>query len=125
MPTIVHFDLPADDPERAKAFYEKLFDWKFEFLPIPVPYYLIETTDLNGNPGIRGGMTKKVESEEQISQFIGVESIDEYIEKVVELGGKILLPKTPVPAWGYLAVCFDTENNIFGLLEENKDVAQS
>ncbi len=49
MPTIVHFDLPADDVERAKKFYEKLFDWKFNQVSMPVPFYLIETKDLNGN----------------------------------------------------------------------------
>jgi predicted enzyme related to lactoylglutathione lyase len=119
MPTIVHFDLPADDPERARAFYEELFNWRFEFLPTPMPYYLIETTDLNGNPGIGGGMAKRGAPEQVISNYIGVESIDECIEKVVKLGGKIFLPKTPVPAWGYLAVCLDTENNTFGLWEEN------
>ena len=59
MPTIVHFDLPADDPERAKKFYEKLFDWKFDKVPMQEPYYLIETADLEGNPGVRGGMGKR------------------------------------------------------------------
>jgi hypothetical protein len=67
MPTIVHFDLPADDLERAKTFYEKLFDWKFELLPTPMPYYFIETTDLNGNPGAGGGMSKRQSPEEQVS----------------------------------------------------------
>ena len=52
MPTIVHFDIAADEPERAKGFYEKLFDWKIELLPSPVPYYLIETTDLDGKEGV-------------------------------------------------------------------------
>ena len=33
MPTIVHFDLPTDDPERAKKFYEELFNWKFDSVP--------------------------------------------------------------------------------------------
>ena len=37
MPTIVHFDLPVDDLERAKKFYEKLFDWKFNQVPMPTP----------------------------------------------------------------------------------------
>lgn len=64
-------------------------------------------------------MSKRQSPEEQVSNFMGVGSIDEYIEKVTELGGMILLPKTPVPAWGYLAVCLDTENNTFGLWEEN------
>lgn len=125
MPTIVHFDIPADDQERARAFYEELFDWRFEFLPTPVPYYLIETKDLNGNPGIGGGMGKRGAPGQQISNFIGVESIDEYLEKVVKLDGKILLPKTPVHGWGYLAVCLDTENNTFGLWEEHRVIEKS
>ena len=81
MPTIVHFDLPADDPERAKKFYEKLFDWKFNKVPMPIPYYLIETKDVEGNPGVRGGMGKRMLPEQQVSNYIGVPSVDEYLEK--------------------------------------------
>ena len=40
MATIIHFDVSADNPMRAKGFYEKLFDWKFELLPGPMNYYL-------------------------------------------------------------------------------------
>ena len=122
MPTIVHFDLPADDPERAKKFYEKLFDWKFDKVPMPTPYYLIETKDLEGNPGVRGGMGKRGLPEQKISNYIDVPSIDEYIEKVKKLGGKIIMPKMAVPGWGYLAVCVDTEDNTFGLWEEDRNV---
>jgi predicted enzyme related to lactoylglutathione lyase len=50
MPTIVHFDLAADDIERAKKFYEKLFDWKFNRVQMPEPFYLIETEDFEENP---------------------------------------------------------------------------
>ena len=59
MPTIVHFDISADSPERAKKFYEELFDWKIERVPGPLSYYLIGTTDLNGEIGIGGGMAKR------------------------------------------------------------------
>jgi hypothetical protein len=48
MPTVVHFDVAADNPERAKKFYEGLFDWKNENPPGMTDYYLIETKDLNG-----------------------------------------------------------------------------
>ena len=82
MPTIVHFDLPAYDPERAKKFYEKLFDWKFNKVPMPTPYYLIETLDLEGNPAVRGGMGKRMLPGQQVSNYIGVHSIDEYLAKV-------------------------------------------
>ena len=121
MPTIVHFDLPADDPERARKFYEKLFDWKFDKVPMPTPYYLIETKDAQGNPGIRGGMGKRGLPGQQVSNYIGVPSVEEYIEKVKKLGGKIIMPKTVVSGWGYLAICIDTENNIFGLWEEDSN----
>jgi len=32
MPTIVHFDIAADNPQRAKEFYELLFGWKMQGL---------------------------------------------------------------------------------------------
>lgn len=121
MPTIVHFDISADDMERAKEFYEELFDWKIEKIPGPVPYYLIGTTDLDGKESVGGGLAKRASPDQKITNFVGVPSVEEYIEKVKELGGKIIEHKWPVPGYGYLAVCLDTENNTFGLWEENKD----
>jgi len=121
MPTIVHFDLPADDLERAKKFYEKLFDWKFNQVPMPTPFYLIETKDLNGNPAVGGGMGKRRLPGQNSMNFIGVTSIEEYITKVKKLGGNIITPKTAAPGYGYLAVCVDTENNTFGLWQEDKN----
>ncbi len=58
IPTIVHFDLPADDTDRARQFYEKLFDWKFNKVPMPAPFYLIETKDLDGRTIISGSGRK-------------------------------------------------------------------
>lgn len=121
MPTIVHFDLPADDPERAKKFYEKLFNWKFNKVPMSTPYYLIETSDLEGNPGVRGGMGKRMMPDQQISNYFGVRSVNEFIARVKDLGGNIIMPRTAVPGWGYLAICVDTENNKFGLWEEDRN----
>jgi predicted enzyme related to lactoylglutathione lyase len=118
MPTIVHFDIAADDPERAKNFYEDLFAWKFVQTP-GMPYYLIETTDLVGNKGVAGGLGKRGAPYQRISNFVGVESIEEYSAKVVELGGEVVQPKMAVPGWGYMAICTDTEGNSFGLWEEN------
>lgn len=121
MPTIVHFDLPADDLERAKKFYENLFDWKFNKVPMPTPFYLIETKDHEGNQGVRGGMGKRMLPGQTISNYIDVPSVDEYLAKVKKLGGNIIMPKTAVSGWGYQAICVDTENNKFGLWEEGKN----
>ena len=121
MPTIVHFDISADDLRWAKNFYEELFGWKFELLPGPVAYYLIETTDLDGHTGVGGGMAKRNKPEDRITNFIGVNSIDEYSKSVEKLGGKVIESKWPVPGWGYLAICLDTENNVFGLWQDDKN----
>ncbi|MFX0141606.1 MAG: VOC family protein [Candidatus Hodarchaeota archaeon] len=120
MPTIVHFDISADNPDRAKKFYEKLFDWKIEAVS-GMKYYLIQTADSDGKQGVGGGIAKREKPEQKITNFIGVSSIDKYIDKVERLGGKVIEPKTPIPGWGFLAVCLDTENNTFGLWEEDKN----
>jgi predicted enzyme related to lactoylglutathione lyase len=119
MPTIVHFDIPVDSINRAKSFYEKLFDWKIERVPGDMTYYLIETTDLDGSASVGGGMAEREQAGQQITNFIGVSSIDDYLKEVETLGGKVLEPKTPIIGWGYLAVCLDTENNTFGLWEDD------
>ena len=121
MPTIVHFDIATDDPERAKKFYEELFDWKMESPPGMTDYYLIETKDLNGERGVGGGLGKRGEPGQRITSYIGVSSIEEYVAKVEKLGGKVIQSKMTVPGWGYLAICFDTEGNMFGLWQEDKN----
>lgn len=118
MATFVHFDMGADDPGRAQTFYSELFGWKFTPLPGPEPYYLVETSDLEGHPGIGGGMSKRTEKGQGILNYIGVASIDASLEKLQQLGGRIILPKQEVPGYGWLAVCADTEQNAFGLFEE-------
>ena len=121
MPTIVHFDIATDDPERAKKFYERLFDWKMESPPGMTDYYLIETKDLSGEEGVRGGLGKRGESGQRITSYIGVSSIEEYSAKVEKLGGKVIQSKMTVPGQGYLVICFDTEDNMFGLWQEDKN----
>ena len=121
MPTIVHFDIATDDPERARRFYEGLFDWKMESPPGMTDYYLIETKDLNGKQSVGGGLGKRGEPGQRITSYIGVSSVDDYVTKVEKLGGKVIQSKMTVPGWGYLAICFDTEDNMFGLWQEDKN----
>jgi predicted enzyme related to lactoylglutathione lyase len=120
MNTIVHFDVPIDDIERAKKFYTELFNWKIEKMPGPMEYYSISTTDEKGVQGIGGGMGKRGEPNQRIVNYIGVSSVDEYLIKVEQLGGKVLMPKTTVPGFGFLATCLDTENNVFGLWQSEE-----
>lgn len=123
MATFVHIDIPADDVERSRKFYSELFGWKFE-KPVPeMDYYLFQTTGLNGEAGVGGGMGLRGEAQQRITGYIGVPSVREYTEKIEKAGGKVL-NQMPVPGWGYLAICMDTEGNIFGIWEDNANAEQ-
>jgi predicted enzyme related to lactoylglutathione lyase len=119
MPTIVHFDIATDEPERARKFYESLFGWKMVGPPGMTDYYLIETEDLEGNKGVGGGLGKRGEPSQRITTYIGIDDIEKYSRRVEELGGKVQ-PRMTVPGWGYLASCMDTEGNAFGLWQDDK-----
>ena len=122
MPTIVHFEIPADDAERSRKFYSDLFGWKMEKWPgmeSGMDYWIINTTDNEGGKAVGGGMMKRQNPQQGITNFIDVTSVDEYSAKVQSLGGKIVAPKQAVPTMGYFAVCLDTENNTFGIWETN------
>jgi len=121
MATIVHFDLPADDPERAKTFYSSLFGWTYELTPGFTDFYMIATNAEDGTPGIGGGLGKRGAPDQKIVNYIGVSSIDFTLKEVVRLGGTVLVPKTTVEKYGYMALCEDTEGNSFGLWEENPE----
>jgi uncharacterized protein len=125
MPTIVHFEIPSDNVERSKKVYSDLFGWDIEKVPaekLPegVEYWGITTRDHEGNSAVNGGMMKRAMPEQQgITNYIDVESVEEYSAKVEKLGGKVKMPKMAVPRMGYLAVCSDTENNTFGLWQSD------
>jgi predicted enzyme related to lactoylglutathione lyase len=112
MSSIAYFEIPADDTQRAKRFYSQLFGWKIEDLQ-GSDYLGVDTY------GLGGGMLKRRHPELQITNYIGVPSVDEYLARAEKLGGKILLPKEAIPGRGYFAIIKDTENNAIGLWEWN------
>ena len=131
MPTIVHFEIPSDDIERAKKFYNDVFGWKIEkwvgtddrqltsaATGQPIEYWMVTTT--KGNKALCGGMMKRVQPEQQIINYINVRSVDEYSEKVEKLGGRVVAPKHAVPGMGYFAICLDTDNNCFAIWESSE-----
>jgi uncharacterized protein len=127
MPTIVHFEIPADDIERAKRFYTDLFGWKIEKWPgiegdssSNMEYLIISTTDDKGDKAlVGGGLMKREDPQQKITNFIDVTSIDEYSSKIEKLGGNVIISKKAVPGMGYFAICRDTEKNNFGIWESN------
>jgi uncharacterized protein len=123
--TIVHFEIPADDVEKLKTFYEKVFGWKIIQADGPIEYWVIQTvpTDETGmlqHPGVNGGMYKKLTPETKPLNYFAVENIREYIEKIKKLGGKVTQDIQEVPEVGWIAAVEDPEGNAFAFLEPIK-----
>jgi predicted enzyme related to lactoylglutathione lyase len=119
MSRVIHFEIPASDPERASTFYKKVFGWKIEKWPGPMEYWMV-TTGAEGTPGINGGLMKNTDVK-TTTNTIGVESVDKAIETVKKAGGKLVQPKTPIPTVGYFAYLEDTEGNLFGVLQPDQN----
>jgi len=121
MPRVVHFEIHAADPDRAVNFYKTLFGWEFQKWEGPMEYWLI-TTGPNEQPGINGGLVRRqgeIDGQAVIAYVctVDVENLDASVEKAVNNGGQIALPKMPIPGMGWLAYCKDTEGNIFGMMQ--------
>lgn len=125
MAKVSHFEVPADDLERAKNFYREVFQWQIHPLPEANFHYYqsVVTTPTDDHrmpkePGaINGGMYKRSQLGEPTTIVIDVPSIDEYLEKVKKAGGKVVLEKQPISDFGFFARIRDTENNLVGLWE--------
>ncbi len=115
---IVWFEIPADNPERAKKFYSALFGWKIEKFPGMTDYWHIDTGGSDDTPD--GGLMARKHPEQPITNYVNVASVTKFMAKVKKLGGKVCVPKTAVPEMGYFAVCTDTENNMFALWERSQ-----
>ena len=118
---VVHFEIPADNVERAKAFYEKTFGWTISKYP-GMEYHGVITTPVGQKtqsptePGaINGGMTKRQDPVRNTVITIDVADIDSILKNVEKLGGKTVEKKQPVADMGFTAYFKDTEGNIIGL----------
>jgi predicted enzyme related to lactoylglutathione lyase len=118
MPRVIHFEIHADNPDRAAKFYEKAFGWKTQKAPNVADYWLVATGEKN-QPGIDGAIMKRV-NKGTTRNTIDVPSVDEFIKKILKAGGKVTQQKVPIPGVGYWALCADTEGNEFGILQEDR-----
>jgi predicted enzyme related to lactoylglutathione lyase len=82
MPRVSHFNVPVDNPERAQKFYEKVFNWKFEKWDGPTDYWIATTG--TEEPGINGGLSKRVPGQIGITNTITVPSVDEFSKKIMD-----------------------------------------
>lgn len=116
MGRIVHFEISADDPDRAAAFYRKALGWEISDFGGPERYLLV-TTGPEGEAGINGAITTRAGHRQAVVNTVDVADWHAAARAVVEAGGTVLTGMTEIPGIGYFAYCTDTEGNVFGILE--------
>ncbi len=118
MGRVIHFEITADDPDRAAEFYRKAFGWEVTGWGGPMKY-LLATTGPEGEAGINGAITERQDHAQAVVNSIQVERWEDGAAAVAAAGGKGLMEKTPIPGMGYFAYCHDTELNVFGIFESD------
>ena len=125
MSKVVHFEIPADDLERARAFYGSVFGWQLQSMAVPGGEYTTvsttpvdEQTQMPTEPGaINGGMMQRTAQTPSPVITIDVESIDAALAEIEAGGGATVTPRTPIPGMGAFAYFTDPEGNVLGLWE--------
>jgi predicted enzyme related to lactoylglutathione lyase len=123
----VHFEIHASDPERLTKFYAEVFGWKITHMP-QFDYWLIDSG--SSEPGINGGILRRRGAapapDAPVNAFVcslGIESVDNSVERAVSAGATIALPKMAIPGVGYQAYIKDPDGNILGLHQPDKSAA--
>jgi predicted enzyme related to lactoylglutathione lyase/predicted dithiol-disulfide oxidoreductase (DUF899 family) len=118
MPRVVHFEISAENIDRAKKFYTDVFAWQFHsWGGGDNEYHLVDTGE---GAGINGGLFKR-KGDVGYVNTIDVPSVDDFAAKVVASGGEVVVPKMAIPSVGWLVYCKDTEGSIFGIMQNDPE----
>ncbi len=117
MNKLAHFDIHTSDTEKAKEFYEKVFDWKCSAYPGAEEFFQISSPDGN----VIGALSGRRYNPDAKDIFgfecsITVSDIDETIRTVEAAGGKTLMARTAIPHVGWVAKFLDPEGNLFAAI---------
>lgn len=119
MSRVVHFEILADDPERASAFYRDVLGWDIQTWTGGEQKYWLVSTGSEDEPGINGGIMTR-HFEQPVINTARVDSLDDALARVAEHGGEVVHGPNEVPGVGMHAYCKDTEGNLFGVMEEKR-----
>jgi uncharacterized protein len=125
MARVVHFEIHAEDPERAVRFYTTVFGWEFTKWDGPADYWLVKTGP-DSQPGINGGLLRRHGPGSVAGQAVNayactaqVDSVDATAQAIASNGGAIVVPKMTIQGVGWLVYATDTEGNIFGVMQRD------
>ena len=131
MSRVVHFEIQADDVERAKSFYAAVFGWSFQdYGEVTGTTYWGVVTGPEDQPGINGGLLQRPAPAPALEQgtnafvcTVGVDDYDETEGRILAAGGQVALPKMALTGMAWQGYYIDTEGNTFGIHQPDPNAA--
>lgn len=131
MARVAHFEIQADDVDRAKAFYTSVFGWTFQDWGGPTgPAYWGVVTGPDDEPGINGGLLPRPApapaAQQGANAFVCTVVVDDYDgfeRRILDAGGQVALPKAALTGMAWQGYYLDTEGNTFGIHQPDPDAA--
>ncbi|MEI6086369.1 MAG: VOC family protein [Bacteroidota bacterium] len=123
MNTVGYFEIQTSNPAREINFYHNVFGWNFSLeLQAPNEYYRIETRNMHGGLLKRpSALPPQDAGTNAFTCSIQVSDFDKMAEKIIINGGKVTIPKFPIPYRCWQGYFLDEDNNIFGIFQvDNK-----
>jgi predicted enzyme related to lactoylglutathione lyase len=115
----VHYELQAEDADRAQAFWSGLFGWQFQDSGTPgMDYRMAQVSETTG-----AAIAQSEQRQGHPNVYLATDDIDASIAKARELGGEAE-DKSPVPGFGWFSACRDTEGNAFHLWQSDSSAGQ-
>lgn len=117
----MHFEIPYDDGDRARTFYDSAFGW--QLMSLPEMGYTLITSGPSGDQGptepgfINGGMMQRQDPYTAPNVVIDVDNLEDALKAVNQAGGSTVAERQAVGDMGFAAYFKDTEGNLLGLWE--------
>lgn len=121
MAKIVHFEIPADDLQRAAAFYHDVLGWETSRFG-EEPYWLLRAGE-DEEPGANGALVGREELHRSPVLIAGVADVDDVLRRAQRSGGQVIQGKLPVPGMGWSAYIRDPEGNTVGFFQPDANAA--
>lgn len=113
---VVHWEIGSKDAKGLQGFYAELFNWKID---AGNPQYAMVNT--GGAGGINGGIMQTKEGMPSwVTFYVQVNDLQAYLDRAARLGGKTVVPPTPIPDVGAFAMFADPDGHTIGLLRTLK-----
>ncbi len=119
MNRIVHFEFNSPDADKSQAYFEKLFDWKFNKWDGPMDYRLCQTGE--NAPGIDGAIMASQDGQPRTVNVVGVDDIHTATDKAAELGGQVVVDKMAIEGVGWVTYVVDPAGILFGIWKEDEN----